>query len=252
MKKNLNTRIVVFLLLVVCTITVGAMVLATEGQSDVKKLRIENKTKSLIVHSIKELEKIGENSRFAITVKNVGDKPILAYSIGISDNKTDKNSINRIEINGAINSWSLNSNDVNVTPFSASPEGDRTLTIVAVMFEDGSGEGISTDLIRLQEVHAGAMLALKQITPILKSIGHDEDSALDSAIESTKEKIASLNENDVLENLRRGFVQAKDYYVSELKDLKDKAVANPHLNFNEEITKKVAKMERMLAKRLES
>ena len=92
------------------------------------------------------------------------------------------------------------------------------------------------------------MLAVKQITSILKSIGQDKNHALDNTIESTKEKIASLNENDVLKNLRRGFVQAKDYYVSELKDLKDKALANPHLNFNEEITKKVAKMERMLAK----
>ncbi|HEX8565585.1 MAG TPA: hypothetical protein VF648_07930 [Pyrinomonadaceae bacterium] len=248
MKKKLNLRIVVSLFFIVCALSIGVAVFATIGQSDVKKLHVENETDSLIVYSIKELERIGENSRLAITVKNVSEKPILAYSIGISDNKTNKNSVNRIEINGAINNWFLKSNDINVTPFSVSSEGERTLTIAAVMFEDGSGEGISTDLSRLQEVRAGAMLAVKQITSILKSIGQDKNHALDSTIESTKEKIASLNENDVSENLRRGFVQAKDYYASELKDLKDKALANSNFNLNAEITKKVAKMERTLAK----
>lgn len=251
MKSLSGSRFVAGMLLAALSSSAVVIVWATNRQNNnnTDGLRMENKTRSLTAESVKNLGETHGRSQFAITVRNGYDKPIVAYSIRVEDGLTDKDTISAVERGGLVDEWSLPPNATDIARVSASSEGNVVLTIFAVMFEDGTGDGDTDDLTRLQEVRAGVKLAYQRITPILRRAASENREAVsDEVTHSLEGEVASINDKGVPMNLRRGFAQAKAYIGSELKELKDKLRSEPGLKYGEEINKKAKAIEKALAK----
>lgn len=233
------------MLMFVAVVVVGE----NNGHNDTNRLRIENKTRFLTVESVTDLGEVHGRSQFAVTVRNGYDKSIVAYSIRIEDSATDKDTISATERGGLVDDWSIPPKATDVTRVFASSEGNVVLTIFAVMFENGTGEGDPNDLTRLQEVRAGIKLAYQRIAPILRRAASENRAVVsEAAIQSLEDEIASISDREVPMNLRRGFHQAKDYVDSELKDLKDNLRSESSHKSGVEIDEKAKEIEEALAK----
>jgi uncharacterized protein (UPF0147 family) len=251
MKSPSASRFVMGMLLVALSLTAVVIVWATNRQKNINtdRFRMENKTRSLTVESVENLREAQGRSQFAVTVRNGYDKPIVAYSIRVEDGSTDKDTISAVERGGLVDDWSLPPSATDIAHVSASSEGNIVLTIFAVMFEDGTGDGDTDDLMRLQEVRAGVKLAYQRIAPILRRAASETSAVVsEEAAQSLEGEVASINDKEVPMNLRRGFAQAKAYIGSELKELKDKLRSKPRLKYGEEVNKKAKDIEKALAK----
>lgn len=249
MKHVSGSRFMVGMLFVMLISAAVVVVWATNGHNTTNRLRIENKTRSLNVESVTDLGEVHGRSRFAVTVRNGYDKPIVAYSIRVEDNSTDKDTISASERGGLVDDWSLQPNATDAAHVFAASEGEVVLTIFAVLFEDGTGDGDNNDLTRLQEVRAGIKLAYQRIAPILRRAASQNRTVIsEAAIQSLKNEVASISDREVPMNLRRGFDQAKDYIDSELKNLKDNLHSEPGIKSGAEIDKKAKEIEKVLAK----
>jgi uncharacterized protein (UPF0147 family) len=247
--KTLPSYTVVWVIAFVAIATIMIIASPKQINSNTDGLRLENKTRSLIIESAKNLGEGQGRSRFALTVRNGYDKPVIAYSIRVEDSSTDKDTISAVERGGLVDDWSLPPNATDTAHVAASSEGDVVLTIFAVMFEDGTGDGDVNDLTRLQETRAGVKLAYQRITPILRrAASENREVVSDEVTHSLEGEVASINDKEVPRNLRRGFAQAKAYIGSELKELKDKLRSEPGLKYGEEINKKAKAIEKALAK----
>ena len=246
--KTLPSYPVVWVIAFVAIATIMIIASPKQISSNTDRLRLENKTRSLMIESVKNLGEGQGRSRFSLTLRNGYDKPIIAYSIRVEDSSTDKDTISAVERGGLVDDWSLPPNATDTSHVTAS-EGDVVLTIFAVMFEDGTGDGDVNDLTRLQETRAGVKLAYQRITPILRrAASENREVVSDEVTHSLEGEVASINDKGVPRNLRRGFAQAKAYIGSELKELKDKLRSEPGLKYGEEINKKAKAIEKALAK----
>lgn len=235
-------------LVILCT--AAAVVWATNGRDDTDRLRVRNLTRSLSVESVASppgaLKKAG---RFVVTVRNGYDKPVVAYSIRVEDGSTDKDTISAVERGGHTDGWSLPPNATDVARVSASPEGDVVLTVSAVLFDDGTGDGDADALTRMREVRAGIKIAYQQLVPILRrAAGEGQADASGAALQSLEDEVALVSDREVPVNLRRGFVQARDYVAFELRELKSELRSKPGLKYGAEVGKKLEKIEKALTK----
>jgi hypothetical protein len=252
MKRLLSSRLAFAALLVMPLVTV-AVVWATQGSPAADRVRVENKTSSLAVVSVEDMGAVGAEpqkmSRFVVTVRNNSGKPVMAYSVRVEDGSTEKDSISAVERGGLTDDWSLPPNGTDVVRVSAASEGKVVLTLYAVMFEDGTGDGDRNDLRRLHEVRAGVKLAYQRLVPILRRAAREDGAATpDAALQALEEELASVSETTVPMNFRRGFVQAWDYVGMELDDVKGRLRSDPSLKHGTEINKKLEKIEKALAK----
>jgi hypothetical protein len=247
MKPLSTTSFVLRMLLVTICSTAVVIVWATNRQNNVGGLRLENKTRSLTVDSVQSSEVSQGRSLFAVTVRNGYDKPIAAYSVRVQDNSMDEDEISLVESAGLVDGWALAPNSTDTTRVYASSGGTVVLTIYAVMFEDGTGDGDANDLTRLQETRAGVKLAYQRIAPILRRAANRAGSP-DEVTGSLGGEVASISDKEVPMNSRRGFAQAKTYIASELKDLKEKLRSDPALKQGEELNKKAKAIEKALAR----
>lgn len=253
MKRLLRSRLAAVTPLVILIATV-AVVWATHGRPGADRVRIENKTRSLAVVSVNDLGAVqagtqtGHN-QFDVTVRNSSDKPVAVYSIRVQDSLTDKDSIRAVERGGLTDNWSLPPNGTDVVRVTAASAGDVVLTVYAVMFEDGAGEGDRSDLRRLHEVRAGVKLAYKRLAPILRRAAKENGTAAaDAAVQALRDEVASVSETGVPLNFRRGFVQARDFVGIELDDVKGKLRSDPNLKHGAEVGKKLEQIEKALAR----
>jgi hypothetical protein len=256
MKDQLfRPRFAIGLLLVLVTAIGGVAVWARKGSDGTGQLRMENKTSSLIVESVAELETIQiepqkKRRRFKVTVKNGYGQPLVAYSFRQQDGSEGKGSVSGVETNGATIGWVLPPNGTDATSFLAPSEGEVVITLAAVLLEDGTGDGDIEELSRLREVRAGVKMAYQQIVPVLRRAANSTEAvAPDIAIQSLEGEIATIpEEKTVPPNLRRGFHEAKEFLVTNLKELKSKLRSGQNLHHRSEIAKINARVEEILAK----
>jgi hypothetical protein len=216
---------------------------SVQGKS-IDRIVIENKTRSLIVESIKHLGNTEEQSSFEITFKNNYDKPISIYRFCITDETSDKDTISGVEKDGSAMGWTLKPGETSKAKFSASSAGKIILTVAAVLFEDGTGDGISTDLIRLQENRSGVWMAFDKVIPMLKDALRSNRSFSDTTqLELLEKEIGNVNEKDVPDNLKAGFVFARNYVGYELKDIRENKRSNPLFDQSAKISDKLHQFE---------
>lgn len=245
--KPLSTSSYVAGLLLI-TLSSAAVVFVWAGsRQNNHVLHLENKTRSLTAESVQDSGESQGKSRFAVTVRNGYDKPIAAYSIRVKDRSMDEDEISVVETSGLVDDWALAPHSTDTTWVYASSEGNVVLTVYAVMFEDGTGDGDAGDLTRLQEVRAGVKLAYQRIAPILRRAANRVGPTLEVS-ESLDGEVASISDKGVPVNSRRGFAQARAYIDSELKELNAKLRSEPGLKHGEELNKKAKAIEKALAK----
>ena len=252
MRNLFSPQFAIGLLVIFLVAIVSTTFWITRGSSnDLDRIRIENKTR-LSVESVISSEAIqpGQSpSRFTVTVKNNYDKPVVAYSWLLIDSLTGKDTISGVEKSGLLNGWSLLPKNTDKISISVASKGEVVLTLAAVLFEDGTGDGETDELARLQDIRTGVKSAYQQILPLFHQASiADESVPIDTAFQMLENKVSSISDEQVPVNSKRGFAEAKNYLKQELKDLKDKLRSNPSLRRDIEITNKYGKIERTLAK----
>lgn len=254
MKTSFASRLAVGMSLILSVTAVAIVGGTTNHPHNPERVRLENKTRSLIVESVKELGETRagvqkEASRLEVIIRNGSDKPISAYRFRVSDSQTDKDSISGIERSGAMDGWALPPQGKDAVRLSVAHDGEVVLTMSAVLFEDGTGEGDSFDLSRLQEFHAGVRTAFQRIVPVLRQkVNADEAALTDTAIQSLEDEVALVNDEGVPKNSKAGFAEGKSHVGLELRDMKDRLRSERGLGRKAEIVRKLEKIEKALAK----
>jgi hypothetical protein len=237
-----------FLTLVVFGIA-GFAVWNSAQSKNIDRVFIENKTRALIVESVKDLDIGGDRSLFEVTLKNNCEKPISYYRLNISDDSTKKGELSGVERGGLTDGWTLKPNETSTSRFSAAQTGKVFLVIAALLFEDGTGDGDANNLSSLQEIRSGVVLGFQKIIPFIKEETKTSDSlATESAIGELEMKVQQFDEKDIPDVFKRGFALAKGYVKFELQDLREKMGRKPGFDAIEEFSAKVAAMESRLLK----
>lgn len=247
--KYINKKHLVALSILFAFGLVGITAWSSVQSENVERVIIENKTRSLQVEAVKELGSTGNISKFEISLRNNYDKPVSIYRFRVSDKLFDKDAVTAIEQGGFLDKWLIKPNETSVSKFSANSKGKVFLTIVAVLFEDGTGDGNAGDVIRLQEIRTGVFMGFKEIVPILQeSAKADESLSSEAMIQSLEERIKQINDKDIPDNLKRGFAQAKSYVSLELKDVRENISLKPNFNPRADVIDKLVEIESALTK----
>jgi hypothetical protein len=247
--KPINKRFLIILLVITIFGGTGFVVWNSVQSRNLERVSIENKTRSLKVESIRESVESSSSSFVEITFRNTSDKPIGAYRIRVSEELEGKNEQSAVERGGLLADWVLNSNEIKVEKFYINPKGKTHLTVAAVIFEDGAGDGEIDELNRLREIRVGVRLGFQKIVPIFQEVAKTNQSlASGNAIESLVEKVKQLDDRDVPDDSKRGFALAKSYVSIELEDLAEAKNRNPNVNLNNEVASKLTKIESALTK----
>lgn len=271
MKYIPNSRITIITLVILIVVSAVIVFASTQSQQEIrqisKDIRVENKTNSLVVESIKEIRKQKrlidstdsvDSRTFEVKLRNNSKKPIVNFSLTINDASTNENTSYGIERGGMMGEWSLMPNEIDVNRFSAASKGEVVLTVAAVLFDDGTEEGETAELLRLRENRTGIKLAYQQIAQILRrNINLNKAVDSKSAIQTLEKELVSISDEKVPMNQKRGFRQAKDFFISELQDIKNKmnsesnrlfgSESEKNLAYSSEINEQLAKIEKAIA-----
>lgn len=252
MNNKIRKRLIAALLFIT-VLGIGVVVWATTGSNNVERLRIENKTRSLIVQSVLDKGDFDGETRFEITVKNGYSSPIAIYRLRISDEQTGKNTIRSVERGGLTDGWTIKPSEISTIDFVAAPKRNVMLTIAAVLFDDGNGDGEINDLNRLRELREGVRIGYEKILPILRQGAKtDESSMSDTTLQNLEKEIEEISDKNTPINLRHGFTQAKSFVGFEIKDIREKLRTTPNLSIKAEINKRLAKLEETTEKLLQN
>ncbi|HSK72840.1 MAG TPA: hypothetical protein VK892_14155 [Pyrinomonadaceae bacterium] len=244
MKKQL-----LILLTLVAFIVMGYTIWGFAQSKSPEKVFIENKTRSLVVESVKELGEKNNRNEIEVTFKNNYDKSIAAYRVRVSEEFNGKINVSGVERGGLIAGWVLRPNDSKIEKFIVNSEGKTRLTIAAVIFEDGTGDGEISELNRLQEIRIGVRMAFQKIVPILQDAARTNESfSSEKAIQTLEEKIGQLSDENVPDRAKRGFALAKSYINLELKSAKDTKNRNPDFDSETEVVSILSEIESALVK----
>lgn len=245
----INKMFLVALLILTVFGIAGFAIWKSVQSKNVERVSVENKTRSLTVESVKESSEKNKRSKFEITLKNNYDKSIAAYRVRVSEEFAGKTDVSVVERGGLIVGWVLNPNEIKVEEFIIKPEVKTILTIAAVIFEDGTGDGEIVELTRLQEIRVGVRLGFQKIIPILQNAAKTGESfSSNSVIQSLEEKIKQLDDKDVPDESKPGFALAKSYMSIEMKDIKDAKTRNSNFSVDTVVAAKIAEIESALTK----
>jgi hypothetical protein len=125
------------------------------------QLQVKNETSSLQVLS-SSMEKSGAQNLVKLHVINVSNKAIVAYTILKQDQTM-------LTTNGATTGWVLAPSESDTVRVLL-PVSDKTLTIFAALFEDGSGEGDFGIVKELGDYRTGVKAQFQRAIPILRQL----------------------------------------------------------------------------------
>ena len=260
MRQLFKLRFTIGVLIICFTLVASAAVWTAKERrkinaSQISTPKIENKTRSLIIESVTEVNDVKTEPqnkwrRFKVIVRNSYSRSIVAYSFRQQDNSVGKGTIAGLEINGATNGWVLPPNRTDTVYLSASSEGEIVITLSAVLLEDTTGDGDIQTLSRLKDVRAGVKLAYQQIIPLIRqATNSDEEAKPNTIVQSLTNEISStLDEKTVPPNLRRGFYDGKNFIINNLRELDNKFHSQQNLQYRSEIAKILTQIEELLAK----
>lgn len=186
------------------------------GQED--RPQITNRTSAFQPASLTE-----KDGDYILSLKNNYSKSINGYVIGIGAR-------GKLTIDLTIGSRVIMPGDVaeeriptsNLRASSQAGTAHPSITILAVLFEDGTSEGATPAIAEIKERRAGTKIQLKRILPLIQNLLSSPGSAKLSNLSQLKEQIASLP--DAAEEAaslhgRQGFRGAKDEALMHLQNL---------------------------------
>ena len=126
------------------------------------------------------------DNQFTITIRNVSNQTIedLAYSF---DPRQGLNSHNY-----AIPPGAMYDERIGINPAMLDANPNPQLTILAVSFEDGSGEGVSPVVETLIDQDLGMRMGILAVSPVFESLCEQPYERLAGAIPQAKEEIQRI------------------------------------------------------------
>lgn len=272
MKFSFSYRIITVTSVILITVFVIFVFAQNQRQAESrqtsKDVRVEYKTNSLVAEDLVEIRKSKIQSdrkdqanlrTFEVKLKNNSDKPIVEFFLIVKDVGTPEKSTSGFKRSVMTDGWLLLPNEVDVNRFTAAPEGEVVLIVAAVLFDDGTGEGDPTELLRFREYRAGRKMAYQEIVPILqRGLNKKENADPFATLQSLEKEVASLSVEKAPMNQKGGYHEAKQFIIMELQDLrnslssKSRAVYISESEINREYTSKIAeqlaRIERTIAK----
>jgi hypothetical protein len=258
MKLLFKLRFTMGVLIICFTLVASAAVWTAKEHKTSDELRIENKTRSLLIESVSETEKQDtkiktdlEKRRFKVVVRNGYNKAIVAYSLRQIDSSVLKGDVSGVEIDGATGGWILSPNETHTTYMFFASRGEATLIVSAALFEDNDGDGNLEDLARLRGFRAGIKTQFQQIVSILRqTVNSNKSVSPDAAIQLLKTEIEAIQEEDKTfsPGLRSGLHHGKEFVINDLKQLEDRMRLDQNLQYRLELAKILTQIEEALTK----
>lgn len=119
---------------------------------------INNKTQALRIASVTDRGTTGTKHTFSISVVNVSDKPIAEYTFFKKDGSA-------VTTSGATTGWALAPGNTDVVKVDL--EAGDSLTLAALLFTDGTGQGDMQEITRMRDYRAGVEEQYQRVVPIL-------------------------------------------------------------------------------------
>jgi hypothetical protein len=181
------------------------------------KPQIINRTTNFLPSSLTD-----RDGDYIILLKNNYTKNINGYVIGTGAG--GKVTVDLTIGNRAITPGDVAEERIPISNLRASSEGGDphpAITILAVLFEDGTGEGVAPAIAEIKEKRAGTKIQLKRILPLIQNLLSSSSSKL-ITLGQLKEQIASLPdgaEDATSSHAKKGFRSAKEDALMNLQNL---------------------------------
>ncbi|MDQ1592285.1 MAG: hypothetical protein QOG71_2912 [Pyrinomonadaceae bacterium] len=214
-----KTFLTVVLVFVSCLILLVSNYSITKG-SGVQENRpqVINRTSGFQPSSLTE-----KDGDYIMLLKNNYNKNINGYIIGIGAGgkvSVDLTVGSRVIIPGHVAE-----ERIPISNLRASSEGGtlhNSITILAVLFEDGTSEGIATAIAEIKERRAGAKIQLKRILSLIQDSLASPSATKMITLTQLKGQIASLSEeaeDTTSTHSKKGFRTAKEDALINLENL---------------------------------
>jgi len=164
--------------------------LATPAGDSLANWKVIARTTALQLVAVRESS--GPMKTTTLFLQNVSNKRITAIRVANGDFEKGGNGID----------WFGAASPAGVLPgvsypFVLGSVTERTLSINAVVFEDGTGDGVQSEIDSINYMHLGRMFEVERIRGILEAAGSDLatlTAKLDKLPQSSEETIAQLEE----------------------------------------------------------
>jgi len=185
-------------------------------QSTATLPRVLNETTALRITAV-ESQTIGTSVGTVISLQNVSNKTVKAYSIAHGKKWTTRNLFLADE--------AIAPNQIN--QYIATP-GDESVdyTVVAVQFEDGTCEGKPVFTYRLNEIYGGMQEQARAILPCLKKLDTVKGLRQESLIADCENLAAQLAVKGRTSDYSDGLTNAQAAFLTQIQDVKAKVKAN--------------------------
>lgn len=205
---------------IVFIVTVASLfslrILGVKGSTDSQQsvIQIDNKTYALEV-----LDSKVENGNFRITLKNRSNRNITSYELSLGGGKSIQTEL-------------LYTNEV-ITPgqtfIEDFPVDDHLIrdgfAIVAVVFEDGTGNGDSRVIRQITDIRYGEKLQYQRSLPLLEQAINASDNSLPETLDWLPSQLSTPENSDsnLPPYVKSGIQNAKNHLLQELKTVKEVA-----------------------------
>lgn len=151
------------LVLGICIIVLMVVsILSTRNQQAYQRASevgpVNNETQALRVASFTDHGGVGTKHTFEISVVNVSDKAVVEYTFFKKDGSA-------LTTSGATTGWSLAPGESDT--IKADLEQRESITLAALLFADGTGQGNAEEITRIKDYRAGVEEQYRRAVPIL-------------------------------------------------------------------------------------
>jgi hypothetical protein len=132
-----------------------------------------------------------DGTKIHLTLQNNGTKTVLAFAVRMRSVTAEPEFLPPTHLG------ILPGSEYNFTftpPASSDSPAGSTLTLLAALFEDGSGEGDEAVLAQLRQMRRARETQLKRLLPIMDSISAASDDDLSSAITNATNLVSKVPE----------------------------------------------------------
>ena len=145
---------------------------------------VNNQTQALRVASVVDRGGVGTKHTLEISVVNVSDKAVVEYTFLKKDGSV-------LTTSGATTGWSLAPGESDVVKADLTP--GESLTLTALLFADGTGQGDAEEITRMKDYRAGVEEQYQRALPILNQAkGVSAVVEASSVAAALRQQLASL------------------------------------------------------------
>jgi hypothetical protein len=214
-----KTFLIFAIMFVSCLILLVSNYSATRGEhGQDKRPQIINRTTGFQPASLTD-----RDDDYILLLKNNYSKNINGYIIGIGASgkvTVDLTIGSRVITPGDVAEEHIPISNLRIPSEGGAP--NPSITILAVLFEDGTSEGAASAISEIKERRAGTKIQLKRILPLIQNLLSSPGSTKLTTLGQLKKQISSLPEgaeDATSAHAKKGFRSTKDDALMSLQNL---------------------------------